>query len=177
MALLGKLLRRIRAGEERSALARYAAPATINVTSTAFADGAEIPTRHAGKGVGADVSPPLLWSGAPVETKQLVLVIDDVDVPLPKPLIHTMVLIEPGLDGIGEGELRPGRAGLRFVKAFAARYAGPRPIKGHGPHRYRFQMFALDRRVPDDVTKTDALLAAMAGHVLARGGLSGTYER
>jgi phosphatidylethanolamine-binding protein (PEBP) family uncharacterized protein len=55
--------------------------------------------------------------------------------------------------------------------------AGPRPIPGHGPHHYRFHVFALDRAIPDGVTTAKALLAGMAGHVLARGALTGTYER
>jgi phosphatidylethanolamine-binding protein (PEBP) family uncharacterized protein len=56
-------------------------------------------------------------------------------------------------------------------------YAGPRPIPGHGPHRYRFLVFALDVPVAESVTKAKALLTQMAGHVLARGVLTGTYER
>jgi phosphatidylethanolamine-binding protein (PEBP) family uncharacterized protein len=57
------------------------------------------------------------------------------------------------------------------------RYAGPRPIPGHGPHHYRFHVFAIDEPIPDRVTTTKALLDRMSGHVLARGTLTGTYER
>jgi Raf kinase inhibitor-like YbhB/YbcL family protein len=179
MAVLGKLFRRLRAGERRSPLAepQYDAPSSISVTSTAFSDGGAIPTVHAGKGVGDNVSPPLRWSGVPADAKHLVLIMDDVDVPMPKPLLHTIAVIEPDVTRLEQGELKPGTTGVRFVKAFGSQYVGPRPIKGHGPHNYRFHMFALDRRVPDDVTKADALLAAMAGHVTARGVLTGTYER
>jgi phosphatidylethanolamine-binding protein (PEBP) family uncharacterized protein len=179
MALLGRLFRRVRAGEHRSPLAgaQYAAPTTIAVTSTAFAPGAAIPATHAGKGVGDNLSPPIQWSGAPAQAAHIVLVMDDVDVPLPKPLLHTVALIEPRITGFGEGELQPGTVGVRCVKAFGDRYMGPRPIKGHGPHRYRFHLFALDQRVPDDVTTADEVLRAMAGHVLARGVLTGTYQR
>ena len=56
-------------------------------------------------------------------------------------------------------------------------YAGPRPIPDHGPHRYRFHVFALDEPIPDHVTTAKALLKQMAGHVLSRGMLVGTYER
>jgi phosphatidylethanolamine-binding protein (PEBP) family uncharacterized protein len=69
MPLLGKLLRRFRAGEDRSPLSGqgYAAAATIDVTSPAFTDGGAIPQKHAGKGVGDNVSPaspqtPSSWS-------------------------------------------------------------------------------------------------------------------
>ena len=56
-------------------------------------------------------------------------------------------------------------------------YSGPRPIPGHGPHRYRFHVLAVGCRVPDDVTSGKALMQAIAGQVIARGTLKGTYER
>jgi phosphatidylethanolamine-binding protein (PEBP) family uncharacterized protein len=179
IAFVGKLLRRIRASEHRSPLAgpEYASSATITVASTAFTDGGPIPRKHAGKGVGDNVSPPLQWSGAPADAKQLALIIDDVDVPMPKPLMHTIALIEPNTPGLGEGELKPATTGVRFIKAFGDSYVGPAPIPGHGPHHYRFHVLALDARVPDDVTNHKAFLSAIAGHVVARGVLTGTYER
>jgi phosphatidylethanolamine-binding protein (PEBP) family uncharacterized protein len=38
-------------------------------------------------------------------------------------------------------------------------------------------VFAIDKPIPGTVTTTKALLAAMSGHLLARGMLTGTYER
>jgi phosphatidylethanolamine-binding protein (PEBP) family uncharacterized protein len=177
--LLGKLLRRFRAGEARSPLAgaEYAGAAAIDVTSAAFTDGGPIPQQHAGEGVGDNVSPALQWSGVPADAKQLVLIMDDVDVPMPTPLMHTIAVIEPDLGGLGEGELKPGTTGIRLVKAFGNTYVGPRPIPGHGPHHYRFLVLALDQKVPDGVADHGALIPALAGHVLARGVLTGTYER
>jgi len=179
MPLLGRLLHGFRAGDGRSPLTGpdYAGAETIDVTSPAFTDGGAIPRKHAGKGVGDNVSPALQWTGVPANAEQLVLIMDDVDVPLPKPLVHTIAVIEPAIDGLGEGELKPGTTGVRLVKAYGDTYLGPRPIPGHGPHHYRFLMFALSERVPDGVADTTALLRAMAGHVLARGALTGTYER
>jgi Raf kinase inhibitor-like YbhB/YbcL family protein len=179
MPLLGKLLRRFRAGEDRSPLSGqgYAAAATIDVTSPAFTDGGAIPQKHAGKGVGDNVSPALQWTGVPTDAKQLVLIMDDLDVPMPKPLMHAIAVIESDVGGLAEGELKPGTTGLRLVKAFGDTYVGPRPIPGHGPHHYRFLVFALDQEVPDEIAGHKALLEAIAGHVVARGGLTGTYER
>jgi hypothetical protein len=179
MPLVGKLLRRFRAGETRSPLAgpKYSAAGTIDVTSTAFSDGGAIPQKHAGKGVGDNVSPALRWTGVPAEAKQLVLIVDDLDVPMPKPLMHTIAVIDPQLGGLGEGELQPGTSGVRLINAFGDTYVGPRPIPGHGPHHYRFLVFAIDQPVLDSVADRTALLSAIAGHVLARGALTGTYER
>ena len=85
IAVVGKLLRNVRAGERRSLLggSGFAAPYGITVTSTAFTDGGVIPVASAGKGVGDNTSPQLSWTGVPPNTRQLVLIIDDVDVPLP----------------------------------------------------------------------------------------------
>ncbi|MEB4209634.1 YbhB/YbcL family Raf kinase inhibitor-like protein [Mycobacterium sp. 94-17] len=178
---LGKLLRGVRAGAHRSPLADGAleAPTTITVTSPAFAEGGVMPASSAGKGVGDNASPPLRWAASPAGTRQLVLVIDDVDVPLPRPLVHTAAVIDPSVDGVAAGALQPGCPGIRFLQADLGHYgyAGPRPIRGHGPHRYRFHVLALDAVLPDTVTTTKGLLAAMRGHVLARGTLTGTYER
>ncbi len=181
MALLGKLFRRVRAGGHRSPLAGsgFAAPESITVTSAAFTAGGAMPQSSAGKGVGDNTSPPLRWDGLPADTRQVVLIIDDVDVPLPRPLLHSVAVIEPTVEGVVAGSLQPGTTGMRFIRADLGHrgYAGPRPIPGHGPHHYRFHVFAIDEPIADSVTSSKALLAAMTGHVLARGVLTGTYER
>ena len=63
-------------------------------------------------------------------------------------------------------------------------YLGPEPIKGHGPHRYVFQLFALPTAItaaeggaPLDAAKPRAVLAAVDGPALARGRLDGRYTR
>jgi Raf kinase inhibitor-like YbhB/YbcL family protein len=180
--VIGKLLRRVGvAGERRGPLASsaFAVPYAITLTSNTFSDGGTIPKTCAGKGVGDNTSPQLSWTGLPPGTRQLVLVIDDVDVPLPRPILHTVAVVEPTVATIDAGALQPGTAGIRFLRGDLPHrgYAGPRPIPGHGPHRYRFHLFALDEPVAESVTKTKALLKQMAGHVLARGLLTGTYER
>src|ERR687891_523883 len=55
-------------------------------------------------------------------------------------------------------------------------YGGPCPPSGR-PHRYFFRLYALDTalNLPPGVNRAD-LDAAMAGHVLAQGGIMGTYE-
>jgi phosphatidylethanolamine-binding protein (PEBP) family uncharacterized protein len=177
---VGALLRRVRAGAGRSRLSDTGldAPAAIGLQSPAFSDGGAIPQKHAGKGVGDNVSPPLRWTAPPAGTRQLVLVFEDIDVPLPRPLLHTIAMIEPGVDHLDEGGLAPETPGLRFVRTMLGRgYLGPRPIPGHGAHHYRFHLLALARPVPDTVSTASAVLAAMRGQVLARGTLTGTYQR
>ncbi|MFL6800933.1 MAG: YbhB/YbcL family Raf kinase inhibitor-like protein, partial [Sphingomicrobium sp.] len=58
-------------------------------------------------------------------------------------------------------------------------YGGPCPPKGHGPHHYRFKLFALD--VPRLDTLANPRVAdvesAARKHAIAEGELVGTYER
>jgi phosphatidylethanolamine-binding protein (PEBP) family uncharacterized protein len=59
-------------------------------------------------------------------------------------------------------------------------YLGPEPIKGHGPHRYVFQLFALATAMSGGTLEKDSprsVLATATGPVLARGRLTGIYER
>jgi Raf kinase inhibitor-like YbhB/YbcL family protein len=177
--VIGRLLRPVRTSAAGSPLSALATPPTLTVSSPSFTDGGPIPRVHAGKGVGDNISPQLRWSGVPAGTAELVLVMDDVDVPFPRPLIHTIAIVDPALTALDEGALAPGTAGLRFLRGTLREigYTGPRPIPGHGAHHYRFLLFALDVAVPAAVTTSKGLLAAMAGHVLAAGVLTGTYQR
>jgi len=178
LELIGKLLRPVRAGRRHSRLAPLTPALKIHVTSPAFMDGDTIPTKHAGKGVGDNISPALRWDGVPNNAAALVLLLEDEDVPLPRPLIHTVAVLTTSADHIDEGALRPGSPGIRFIKtSLGCGYSGPRPLPGHGAHRYRFDLFAINRSVPSDVTTVRSLLNVMRGSVTARGALTGSYRR
>lgn len=57
-------------------------------------------------------------------------------------------------------------------------YYGPRPPVGDMPHRYHFQLFALDALLSiNPGSDRETLLAAMQGHVLGKGGVIGTYRQ
>jgi Raf kinase inhibitor-like YbhB/YbcL family protein len=57
-------------------------------------------------------------------------------------------------------------------------YMGPRPPAGDPPHRYHFQVFALDTMLNvAPGADRETLLAAMRDHVLARGEHVGTFQR
>lgn len=148
---IGHALRNRRAGEHALTWHKegFQAPETIVLTSTAFAHGAHMPQAQAGKGVGGNISPELSWSGVPsAAVEKLVLIVEDPDVPLARPITHARVAeISPETNGIAEGGIHG--------------YRGARPIPGHGPHRYVFQLFAYDA----------------SGRVVARGRLDGVYER
>jgi Raf kinase inhibitor-like YbhB/YbcL family protein len=185
LLMIGHWLRWIRAGDHHLACNDpriRATSAPILLTSPAFDDGAAIPARHAGAGLGENLSPPLEWSGVPPWTSELVLVMQDPDAPLPRPVVHLIATGIPGdCQALGEGLLTPGvTQNLTFGRGSFGRigYSGPRPIPGHGPHRYVFQIFALAGRlrVPPRADLC-VIKTAMKGFVLAHGTLSGVYDR
>lgn len=182
---IGVLLRPIR-GHDAQLLCRdprLAGVLTAMVlTSPAFAEGESIPRRHAGLGAGQNLSPPLQWRGVPPETVGLVLVMQDPDAPLPRPVTHLVAIDIPvDSDGVAEGRLAPeANAAIVFHRGSFGRigYAGPRPVRGHGEHRYVFQLFALARPLPAvDIADVEALARVMAGRVLTSATLTGTYRR
>ncbi|GJD54075.1 hypothetical protein OPKNFCMD_6856 [Methylobacterium crusticola] len=181
---IGEALSGLKAGVEKTAFhAEFdTVPAGLSVTSTAFADGAPLPARFTQDG--ARLSPPLAWSGVPAGTAALVLLVEDADSPTPKPFVHAIAWDLPADGpGLAEGALAgPGSDGdgydLGRNTFLKAGYLPPDPPTGHGPHRYLFQLYALNRHLGlDGAPGRGALLAAMHGHVLAKGLLTGTYER
>ena len=75
---------------------------TIQITSPAFTQGHPIPKKYTGEG--ANVSPPLSWTGIPEGTKELVLICDDPDAPTPEPWVHWVIYKMPAdTRGLPEG--------------------------------------------------------------------------
>lgn len=181
---LGRALRNRRAGHHTLVWARpdLQAPETFVLTSPAFAHGTPIPERYRGRVLGANVSPALTWTTPPAGTVELVLVVQDPDVPLRTPATHALAVgIDPSLPGLPDNGLaHPSPVpGLVHSKGRLGRrgWAGPMPVRSHGPHSYVFQLFAVDRptALPDGFSLAD-VLAALAGHVVGRARLDGTYE-
>ena len=178
--LIGVLLKKMRAGDRHLVMRDprfHAAPCSIHLSSPEFGDWAMMPKRFTKDG--ENLSPPLRWENLPDGVAELALVVQDPDAPLPDPVTH---LIAFGIDPaspIATGALNNG-GGLTLGKGSFGRvgYAGPRPIRSHGRHRYVFQLFALDTALGLSGTPDlKALAAAMDGHVIARGELTGWYER
>jgi Raf kinase inhibitor-like YbhB/YbcL family protein len=181
---IGVALRGRRAGQHTLAWARpdLQAPENFTLTSPAFGHGAPIPEKHRGRLFGANISPALHWTPPPPGTAELVLIVQDPDVPFGKPATHALTAgIDPTRSGIPENALtNPSPVpGIRHGKGAMGKrgWAGPLPPRSHGPHTYAFQLFALDQPtgLPASFTLDDTL-AAIKGHVLGRARLDGTYE-
>ena len=184
---LGRALSGIRAGAEKLAIAQPELapllPESLSVTSPAFADAAWLPQRFTADGDG--VSPPLTWTLPPAGTAMLVLLVEDADAPTPQPLVHAVVwgipadaghLPEGAIIADGDGSAQGDVGRNSFLQGG---WLPPDPPTGHGPHRYCFELFALGVAVgnPGHSPGRSDLFAAMAGHVIASGLLTGIYER
>jgi Raf kinase inhibitor-like YbhB/YbcL family protein len=152
------------------------------MTSSAFADQGEIPTRYTCDG--ADLSPPLRWSGAPPSTKAFALIVDDPDAPDPRApqttWVHWVVYnLPPSADALEENATvrgLPGQARQGINDWKRTGYGGPCPPVGR--HRYFHRLYALDSLLlPLDNPTSANLLAAMKGHLMAQTQLVGTYQR
>lgn len=178
--VIGRMFHNRHAGPEHSILTLLPVDGRLAVTSTSFPAGGVIPDVHAAALRGGNVSPQLAWTGVPAGTQQLLLVMEDADVPLSRPAIHTAGVFPPTIASFAEGALTPDAAGVRFLSGRFGRvgYHGPYPPANHGPHRYDFIVYALDEPLPETITTSDVepLAAALTGHVLASGVLSGTHE-
>jgi Raf kinase inhibitor-like YbhB/YbcL family protein len=141
--------------------------------STAFEHGEQIPRRNSCEG--EDLSPPLSWSGAPEGTRSLALIVEDHDAPVGT-FTHWLGWgLDPGAQGLGEGESAPIEGRNDFG---TSGYRGPCPPPGHGQHRYFFRLYALDSELDlrPGADKPE-LERALAGHTLAIAELVGSYER
>ncbi|WP_426516375.1 hypothetical protein ACPPVQ_17340 [Diaminobutyricibacter sp. McL0618] len=82
-----------------------------------------------------------------------------------------------GDGGPQQSEDESSHSRYRRVSACPGRSSRGRPLPGHGPHLYRFHLYALDTHIDlTAVPDAEHLPAAMKGHVLASGTLSGTRQ-
>lgn len=157
------------------------AESLLDVSSPAFADGAMIPLHHSAYGHG--VPPPVAWSAAPEGTRSFVLMVEDPDAASARPFVHWLIWNIPGeARGLPEGgPVQANQLGSLYVEGRNSRgsigYFGPRP-HGTRAHHYHFQLFALDTMLTLQPGSPRAdLLAAMHGHVLAKGQLVGLFRQ
>ena len=149
------------------------------LSSTAIAPNAPIASDYSCSG--ADVSPPLAWSGVPTSAKSFALIVEDPDAP-GGTFIHWVAYNIPAArtsmpQGVARaGEIEGGgRNGMNDFGNFG--YNGPCPPRG-SVHHYHFRLFALDSELnPGEKVDAAALEAAMKGHVVASAELIGTFSR
>jgi len=151
----------------------------LSLSSLSFQEGEQIPTKSTCDG--QDISPPLAWGEPPAGIRSFVLIMDDPDAPggtfthwvlfnIPS---DTRKLPEaiPNQAELTSGTLQ-GKNDFRKIG-----YNGPCPPAGH-LHRYQLTIYALDKSLDlKGGASKKQVLDAIQGHILARGQLTGTYQR
>ena len=159
----------------------------MTVTSTAWADGGQIPKKYTQ--AGEQLSPPLTWSNVPEGVQSFVLIARDLDAAVGQgtdDMLHWMLWNIPAAtrslaEGMPQGSSLPD--GTRQMSVSGPYYRGPGAPAAGPAHHYVFELYALDApinvpAVGESPAETRAaVLAAMAGHVRAKGVYVGLFKR
>ncbi len=151
---------------------------SINVTSAAFEEGGMIPRQYSCDG--ADISPPLAWSGVPEGTKSIALICDDPDAPVGVWVHWVLYNPPPATTGLPEGvqsQTPPSSGAIHGgTDSGHPQYGGPFPPVRHPPHYFKLYTLDTELELSPGASKKQ-LLSAMEGHILAQGQLMGRYKR
>lgn len=159
----------------------------MTLTSTAWPDGGMVPARHSQ--MGPELSPALAWSNVPEGIQSFVLIFHDVDQAIGNgndDVLHWMLWNIPASarslpEGIPQGSELPD--GTRQISASGPYYRGPGAPASGAAHHYLLELYALDSTIDiaavgqsPPLTRA-AVVAAMAGHVRAKGAYVGLFKR
>lgn len=157
----------------------------LTLTTTAFADGAEIPVKYT-QAVPNPVSPTLAWTNVPANTVSFVLNMIDPDTALQRTtntVIHWVAFNIPGSTrGLPEGvpnepQLPDGTVQLKNQGGVPG-YRGPGAPAVGPHHHYTWELYALDTKLDltAEATRAD-VLTAINGHILGKAVLVGRFHR
>ena len=152
---------------------------SLNVSSSDLAQGATVARKNIRSG--DNISPQLSWSEGPAETKSYALTCTDPDAPggtwwhwiifnIPKTAKRLSDNVAKNAT-LADGSM-PGSNDFKKIG-----YDGPAPPPGK-LHHYEFKVMALDTTLALKAgCDKEAFKAAVKGHVLAEGQLTGTFEK
>ena len=187
---IGRLLRGVRPGPSKLISGRQefqGLGGDMTIGSPAFACGSRMSPRFTS--IDKEISPPLQWNRTPPHTKDLLLIVEDADPPLPRPLVHAIAYNIPvAIRGLEEGSMpahhdrkhavQPNAFVMGKNSKGSQTWLGPKPVAGHGPHHYYFQLFALTTKLEfKKPPKKEEILKAIRGNVLGVATCIGAFER
>ena len=150
----------------------------LSISSTSFMDGGTMPAKLSCDG--ANLSPDIRLPTPPTGTRSFALVMMDPDAPAP--FTHWLAYGIPAdtrelPEGASTSSQRLQHAAEGINSFGRIGYGGPCPPSGT-THHYVFHIYALDNvpALPSGAT-TQQVNAALQGHVLAEGRLTGLYTR
>jgi hypothetical protein len=157
--------------------------AGMEISSTAFKDGGNIPMQYVMPGAGGrNISVPLAWKNPPLGTKSFALSMVDPH-PVAQNWVHWLVIDVPAsaasLEEGASGKRMP-RGSMELKNSFGEiGYGGPQPPKGTGDHPYVFTLYALGVEKIDLGTNASlsAFKKAMEGKVLGSATITGKFGR
>ena len=148
-------------------------------------DGSTLSMDHVYDGfgcTGANISPHLIWEGAPEGTKSFGLSVYDPDAPTGSGWWHWQVFNIPAETaeisrGASMSQTMPAGAVEAFSDYDAQGFGGACPPKGDDPHRYIFTLFALDvETLPLDANTGQAKIGYhLNAHALAKASFTARY--
>ena len=158
-------------------------PAPLVLKVADYADGSAMPAKTGCANGNMAVSPKIDWSGAPAGTMTFALILHDTDVDINgEDVLHWAIFNIPGTaTGLAEKiantpELPDGSRQLNNIGRSSG-FFGPCP-PAPTVHHYIIEAYALDTKLDVPATGSRAdLMAAMKGHVRAKGTYVGTYKQ
>ena len=154
------------------------AAAAFSISSPAFTEGGNIPSKFTCDAGQQNPSPALAWKDAPAGTKSFVLIMHDPDAPLANGFTHWVLFDIPATTTSLPENFQAGSVGVSGNSGFRRQgYGGPCPPSG--VHHYHFTLSALDTEslgLKEGATKAD-VEKAMQGHVIGSADLTGLYQR
>jgi Raf kinase inhibitor-like YbhB/YbcL family protein len=158
-------------------------PAPLVLKLADYADGSAMAAKNGCANGNMAVSPKIDWTGAPAGVATFAVILHDTDVDINgEDVLHWAIFNIPGTAaGLPEKvantpDLPDGSRQLNNI-ARSVGFFGPCP-PAPTTHHYIIEAYALDAKLDVPATGTRAdLLAAMKGHVRAKGTYVGTYKQ
>jgi Raf kinase inhibitor-like YbhB/YbcL family protein len=161
-------------------------PVLFSMTTTAFADGTDIPAKYTQ--AGNQTSPAIAWMNVPAGTVTFLLHMHDLEVSrnhTSDDQLHWIVWnIRASATGLPEGVPTGAQLqnGAFQLSASGAVYRGPGAPASGPRHHYTFELYALDTKI-DVQPGTDAfetrtsIMKAIQGHILGKAVYMGLFHR
>lgn len=159
----------------------------FTVTSGSLRPNEFVPMDYVFDGMGCtgrNISPEIVWSGAPTESKSFAVTCTDPDAPSKDVWWHwTVVNIPNNVNKLEEGASNENKLPQGAVEVTTdfdqIGYGGPCPPQGDTPHRYIFTVYALDTeqlRV-NEAEKAEGVKASLEKHCLSKASFTVKFAR